>query len=398
MKTIMKKTKEPAAVSVTSRKSQTTHSDTPHVCFVSCSPSMYGLLMDVTGTPTGGAELQQILISRKLVEMGVSVDFIVNGWDGLGIDYTADGTRVVQSIQLPVGPKFLRALRPLLSVCRSMKSVGADVYYARGATPVAGHTALCCSMRGIPFVLGCANVTDLDGSYEQKSGAFDAHLYRFAIRKASIVIVQTMDQMELLRRNYGREGVLIRNMRTVADDVDPRSERDLVLWVGRFCKAKRPEMFVDLAARFPEQKFLMIGGPFAGETELFDEVSARAEGLTNLQLTGQLSFSETAEYFKRALLLVNTSVVEGFPNIFLEAWSEGTPTVATFDPDGLIVKHGLGSYCQDLEGIEVEVRHLLSNDEARVSMGEQAIKYVRDYHDPDKIASEFVRHMQAVIR
>ena len=47
-----------------------------------------------------------------------------------------------------------------------------------------------------------------------------------------------------------------------------------------------------------------------------------------------------------ARALLNTSVAEGFPNAFLEAWALGTPVISLFvDPANLIRTHRLGYVC-----------------------------------------------------
>src|SRR5207237_8273472 len=57
----------------------------------------------------------------------------------------------------------------------------------------------------------------------------------------------------------------------------------------------------------------------------------RTPHLPYVQFTGFLPLAGVEPLFDRARLLVLTSVYEGMPNVFLQAWARGVPTVSTVD-------------------------------------------------------------------
>jgi glycosyltransferase involved in cell wall biosynthesis len=85
-----------------------------------------------------------------------------------------------------------------------------------------------------------------------------------------------------------------------------------------------------------------------------------AEGIDNVVLHGRVPHEKMGEYFNKSYLLCSTSVYEGFPNIYLEAWSVGLPLVTTFDPDGVVREFGLGRIAHDVETLRTAVAGLLS--------------------------------------
>ncbi len=48
------------------------------------------------------------------------------------------------------------------------------------------------------------------------------------------------------------------------------------------------------------------------------------------------------EVYASCSLLLNTSLTEGFPNTFLEAWTHGLEIVASVDPDGHVASDRFG--------------------------------------------------------
>lgn len=364
------------------------------VCFVSFVDWMYDLLLNTPGTKTGGAELQQMLLSNALLEQGIDVEFLLPAKAGRPSVTVAGGITLHAGILPDTGPKYIRALPPITSTIRSLRRIKADLYHMWLPCRESSIVALYCMIKRIPYVFAIMSNMDLDGTAERRLGFLDRWLYHLTIRRAALITTETTHELDLLQQKFGRKGLLVRNLCRMPDDANAETRRDLILWVGSFRSLKRPDMFVDLASRMPEHQFIMVGGPFRSEPELFERVAKRAEDIPNLRLVGQLPPAETQQYYRRAIVSILTSEVEGFPNVLLEAWRQGTPVVSTFDPDGVITRYGLGYCADDLDGLEAGLSNLVNDQPERVSVGRRAIKYVKEHHDPEVIARTVIQHIR----
>lgn len=122
---------------------------------------------------------------------------------------------------------------------------------------------------------------------------------------------------------------------------------------------KRPRLFLELAKRFPNEKFVMVGGKFEKCKEDYESVEVMAKQIPNLEFKGFLQFKETEEEFSKAKLFVNTSEYEGFPNTFLQAWSRGIPIISFIDLDGMIQDFSLGIVVNNMEEMIQKVDDIL---------------------------------------
>lgn len=98
----------------------------------------------------------------------------------------------------------------------------------------------------------------------------------------------------------------------------------IVIGAGTLYDAKRPDVFLRLASRFPMARFVWYGdGP------LRRGLIARAEqeGLANLSFPGALAPNELANRLKKASLFVLPSLSEGVPKVTQEAAACGLPVV-----------------------------------------------------------------------
>jgi hypothetical protein len=306
-----------------------------HVCFVSMTvyPLLHG---DTRIREVGGAELQQVQIARLLLRMGHQVSFVTLD-HGQPDGEVIQGCRVYKAYKPGAGLPGLRFLFPRWTgIWRALQRADADIYYTRAAGFVPGMLALLRLRRPFRYVYAAAHDFDFRPDKVQIQFARDRWLFRFGLRHADAVIVQTGVQRDLLRANYGRDSVLIPNFLDADPVTLPEHARTRVLWVGKIRAIKRPLLFVALARALPHLSFTMIGPHFQDEGGLYAEVMTAAKDLPNLEVLGFQPLPEVEKQFDRASVFVSTSEMEGFPNVFLQAMRRGIPIVSFVDPDGMI--------------------------------------------------------------
>ena len=65
------------------------------------------------------------------------------------------------------------------------------------------------------------------------------------------------------------------------------------------------------------------------------------------------------------------------------------PVVSFFDPDDLIATRQLGTVPTDLDGMAEDLKHLISDNEARHVMAVTAKKYVLENYSPINVAKYY---------
>lgn len=170
-----------------------------------------------------------------------------------------------------------------------------------------------------------------------------------------------------------------------------KSERPSVLFLGRLDPIKRPWLFFELAERFPEVEFLVLGqlhgsGPSTWEPK-------RVPG--NVRRLGHLEGQKKFEALASAWLLVNTSVHEAVAFSFFESLVYRTPIVSCQAGGGLVPRFGLqvtwkgGDGRDSLDEFETAMRELLTNDSMRDQLGRDGQKWVIQNHSRERFLAKF---------
>lgn len=287
-----------------------------------------------------------MLLGRALAELGHRVAHIVYPpRDPIELSYPLELIhRGAYAGNRPVIGSILEALK----IWRALQAADARVTIVRTASPVVGVAAVYCRARGRRLIFSSANNSDF--TLERMSGRLDRALYGLGVRLADAVVVQSDEQAALARHAFPSLRRVLR-IPSFAEPAPPLAEnrpaRDAFLWFGRFVSYKQPMRYVSLARSVPEASFIMI--PVFGEASPREvaELQAAAHGIANLELLDPLPHEELAALIESAVAVVNTSVLEGMPNAFLEAWARGIPVLTLqFDPDGVVEREALGVSAQ----------------------------------------------------
>lgn len=174
-------------------------------------------------------------------------------------------------------------------------------------------------------------------------------------------------------------------------EVPEKESYPVVVYVGRLKRAKRPDHAVKafriVKEKFPSAELWVVGdGYFRKDLErmAFDGV----------RFFGGLDNVERRELVKRAWVLVNPSVREGWGLNVLEANALGTPCVA-YDvgglrdsvrdgETGLLVENG------NVEGLAEAIVRVLRDEALRERLSKNALEYARKF-SWDKTAKEFMK-------
>jgi glycosyltransferase involved in cell wall biosynthesis len=355
----------------------------PPICIV--SEFAYPLIVG-SSEIIGGSETQMTNIAEHLVLRGYDVSLLTFGasdkkmfyHNGVKIFVPFDSKRLY-SFLFP--HNFIKLLKTLLQIDYSVLI----------QSPVSLLTAfliLFSKFKNKIYVFSIASNRYFIGVNSQKNGLISI-MEKFFIRYSDYFTVQTMYQKKHLLKMYSKEGCLIGNSFVPFDSVSSQSnEKNNILWIGKFFSYKNPQLFVNLAIQFPNQNFIMIGGPT--NSKLFTKIYGESIEIENLTVVGSVPHREIGKYIGISKILINFSTVEGFPNVFLEAWGDGLPVLSNkFDPDGVIEKYNLGFCATSYSELVSKLQTFLDNPQLMGVFEKTTKDYVQKYHSLNEIADKY---------
>ena len=347
----------------------------------------------------GGAQYQAKCIIEQLVKsnkfkiiyMARIVDKSLN----------PEGYRIIQ-ISENKGIRKYGFVFDAIPLVKLLREINPDVIYQRGLKAYTGILARFAQRNNCRFIFHVAHDYDV---IPNKSLALhwlfrvlEKSIGEYGLKRADYVIAQTKQQSKYLSDNYNRkDGIIIPNFHPApVEQIDKPKRPIRVVWVANFKSMKRPEMFVRLAKElkdYTEVKFIMIGrqGSKKHYTDLHDEISKTS----NIEYLGELSIDEVNQVIATSHIFVNTSMAEGFPNTFIQAWMRQVPVVSVnVNTDDVLDGKTTGIYGETYEGMKEAVKNLLEDDVLRTSMGQRAQEYAFKHHSTSN-AQELIQLIKA---
>ena len=347
----------------------------------------------------GGAELQSFYLARALANGGLRVRHVVAE---IGAMRTPQGVEVVP-LSRAYGGRGIARRRAILS---ALARADGQVYIQRCAGMETGVVGVFARAAGRRFIFSASSdgdftrdrtmMSQIGGSLEEWPTRVQ---YRVGLRCVHAVVAQTGQQAELAREGFRLDPDIIRSF-----SVPERSRTTggkAFLWVGSLTPVKDPLSFLALAEQQPDVPFVMIGAPHPAHWhDLATKVRERAGKLPNLEFLPPRPRDELLDLYGRAVAIVNTSLFEGFPNTFLEAWARAVPALSLrIDPDRVISREGLGEAAGgSLELLSQAVKRYAADPEVARAAGETAYRYIVREHAPEVIGPQWVSLVERLLR
>lgn len=357
-----------------------------NICFLSLGSYPLLISSEEPGC-IGGAELMQVLIGKELSKRGYHVSFIT--FKDTETSYKIyDNITIIQSYP---SLKKISLIRRFWIIWQCLKSSNANYYLHSSCFP--GITAIYCLIKRKKFVYRVSSDRNvlLMGVGVKSSLIAKIALY-IDIKLSNLIIVQNEYQKQILENKFKKKTLLIKNPIDITE-YSPISDsnNDYILWVNTIRDIKQPWLFLDLTKSLPELKFVMIGGMDPNESDLYNRIEKAARLIPNLKFLGFIPHHKIYKYYKNAIVVVNTSKTEGFPNVFLESWINCVPVISlNIDPDEVICKYNLGFHSNSFDELVTDIRLVANNPQLRELLGKNGRMYVKNEHDLKIIVNKYL--------
>lgn len=349
------------------------------VCFI--APKAYPIFNPQIQSAFGGAEVDLYYISTELAkDSNYQVSFIV-------ADYGQDDEEIIDNIQIIKSLNFNQnVITGAMKIWRALKKANADIYIIKTASPGVPLTARFCKKHQKAFIYRTAHTRECDGDY-LKQHFILGRLFNRALKNADQVFTQNNQDRENLLRTIRIDSVVIRNAHQLPDL--PHSKKESILWVGRSARVKGPEHFIELARKFPDEKFVMICRQATGDTS-YDILRQTAVQVPNLEFLERVDFHQIDHFFKAARVFVNTSDSEGFPNTFIQACKSAAAILSlNVNPDNFLTDNNCGLICHNSQEKLIESLKNLLHKQTYVELGQNGREYVSRFHDITQIIEQY---------
>ncbi|MGA1286950.1 MAG: glycosyltransferase family 4 protein [Rubrivivax sp.] len=339
----------------------------------------------------GGEQVQHTLLARALARRGHEVSMVVGDY-GQADAARVDGITLHKAHRLRGGVPVLRFFHPRLTgLWSALRRADADVYYLSCAGQQIAIAAAFARLHRRRLVFRIAHDRDCEPDALLVPHRHDRWMYGWGLRRADVVLAQSQQQAVRLKANYGLDSQLAAMLVDPPGQVPSFEAREVdVLWVNNLRPFKRPDRLLTLARALPHLRFEMIGGTQSGHEAMYAQIQAEAQTLPNLRFLGPVPYHEVNGHYERARVFVNTSDSEGFPNSYLQAWRRGTPSVAFFDPDAVIARHGLGAAVPDDDAMAAEVAHLATQREPWAAAHRRCLDFMDGHYGDDRVLPPYL--------
>jgi glycosyltransferase involved in cell wall biosynthesis len=227
----------------------------------------------------------------------------------------------------------------------------------------------------------------------------DNTIANYGKKNCDVIIAQAKYQERLLFQNYNlRTNEIISNYHPYPlETIEKSDEKLIIIWVANFSLNKQPEKFLELAEQFQSEvnlEFLMIGRPF--ENDMQEKIERRIESLKNTTYLGNLPQEQVNLQLSKSHILINTSLIEGFSNVFIQAMLRKNIVISlNSNPDNILTDFFCGFNAEGNFPRLCEYLKIIITDEKLLKrMGENAYQYATSNHLIENQIGKILKYLE----
>ncbi|MCF6366605.1 MAG: glycosyltransferase [Bacteroidales bacterium] len=338
----------------------------------------------------GGAQKQTYILSTKLTEdKNFDVHFLV-------ADFGQPEYEEIKNVKLHKSFNFSNNIfKRTKNLLKKLKKINAEIYIFRsadiGVAFAVFYVKIFLKKKTLYMIAADAETTKERQKYH--NGLLTAFAMKKVYKKADIITAQTQQQSNTFEKDRKRKpNAVIKNIYSVENNTQiKQTEKKTILWVGRLTKIKNPEIFLDLAKKFPNEQFVMVAPGVIDHIDYGNKIQKEAKQIKNLEHINFVSPTEISKYYQKAKIYVLTSDLEGFSNTMAEAMINECPILSyNVNPDEILNKYKSG-FCagKNLEMFYSYFEKLNANSDLRKQYGKNGAEYIKINHQKNIIIEEF---------
>lgn len=363
------------------------------ICFYTVSHPMFGL---------GGAEIQTYFYAKEFARQGWDVFFLTAIKKEKKSEFDNTGIKLVFFSE----SKFF--FITWLKIIFKLIFINADLYYYRHHKYSIGLIAIICKIFGKKYVWSVihndycrknASINTLIESYKKYKSLlkilakcklkFEYVLFNFGVNNADLIIAQNKIQKRTIKQEFSKKSIIIYNSHPLPKE-DTSKKKNQIIFVSTMRFFKQPEIFAQVAGKLRNSSlmFLAVGENYGEKDkaerlkELFCQNNVKYIGACPLEMVNRL--------IGESKVLVNTSLNEGFPNTFIQAWLRGVPVVSlNVDPDNLIKTKKLGFFSGgDIDKLTEEIVLLIQDQKLWKKLSDNCKNFAVKHFDISKTVTK----------
>jgi len=358
---------------------------------------------------------------EALVERGVDVYFFhekytsmerINGVKCIGGKWYSNVGKLrviwtlIQFIRLFLKPlsidlrRTFWAVKINIAISDLANDVGIDIIHTHFMYPIGLNCSVTTKISSIPVVstLRGAELHDRD---DLDYGACRDPLYRNFLRMGlKSADYMTAPNPELVRKLIGELNVSGDQVGLVPNGFELLDYQDIehdffesdalnILSVGNLIKLKNHGLLVEAVNTIVSKYQLKLRVVIVGKGPLLRDLEAMI-GDAPIKIVPEMKKFALASYMRRADALVHASLLEGMPNVILEALSFGTPCIVSdISPHRMLIKDSVNGYIFDPTKVESLVLGIVKFSKKRgeiESMSNDCIERSKQYSLNRKIS------------